>query len=72
MTTKVKTLMLTACLLLGTSGCAAITTGEASWEVFAGCRTKQHSEEGAEVRIESSVVEKIVDSMTDKEITEAE
>ena len=66
------TLLLAVCLFGGTSGCAVTTTGEASWELYGGVRTRQHSEEPAKVEVESSVVDSIVNSFTDGEVTEAE
>ncbi|RLC88977.1 MAG: hypothetical protein DRJ03_00005 [Chloroflexi bacterium] len=72
MTKRLATLLLTVCLAVGATGCAFTTTGEASWEVYGGIRTRQLSEEPAKVEIESSVVDKIVESLTDGEVTEAE
>ena len=66
------TLLLAACLLVGTTGCTITTTGEGSWEVYGGVRTKQHSEGPAKGEFESSVVDTIVDSLTDGEVSEAE
>jgi len=72
MTKRFATLMLAVCLAVGTIGCSIGTQGEASWELYAGFRTKQHSEEPAKIVIESSVVDKIVESLTDGEVSEAE
>jgi len=67
------TLLLAVCLMvIPISGCAVGTHGEASWELYAGFRTGQHSEEPAKITVDSSVVDKIVDSLTDGEVTEAE
>lgn len=67
------TSLLAVCLLVGPiSGCSFTTTGEANWEVYGGVRTRQLSEEPASVEIKSSVVDKVVDSLTDGEVTEAE
>lgn len=66
------TLLIAACLFIGITGCGISTQGEANWELYGGFRTKQHSEEPAEIIVESSVVDKIVDSLTDGEVTEAE
>jgi len=66
------TLLLAACLSLGTAGCVVTTTGEASWEAYIGIRTRQHSEEPSKVEIQSSVVDKIADSLTDGEVSEVE
>lgn len=72
MTKRFATLLLTVCLAVGTTGCAFTTTGKASWEVYGGVRTEQLSDEPSKVEIESSVVDKIVESFTDGEVTEAE
>lgn len=72
MTKKFATLLLTACLAVGTIGCAVTTAGEASWEMYGGVRTRQHSDEPAKVNIQSSVVDKIVDSLTDGEVSDDE
>jgi cytochrome b561 len=66
-------LLLSVCMIIiPISGCAVSTQGDASWELYAGFRTKQHSEEPAKITVESSVVDKIVDSLTDGEVSEAE
>lgn len=59
-------------LLVGISGCAVVTNGSASWEVFYGVRHTQGSEEPASVGIESEVLERLIDNLTDGEVTEAE
>ena len=58
-------------LLLG-SGCVVTTSGEANWEIYAGIRTKQSSPEPASVEIQSSVVDKLMESFSDGEVSEAE
>lgn len=66
---KLVSMLLTACLVVGTTGCIVSTTGEASWEVYGGVRTMQHDDgEAAKVEIKSS----IVDSLIDGEISKAE
>lgn len=66
------TLMLVAGLLVGAFGCAVVTKGNSSWEVFCGVRTEQISEETASVSVESEVLERLIDNLTDGEATEAE
>jgi len=66
------TLMLVVGLLVGTSGCAIVTKGNGSWEAFCGIRTEKISEEPASVGIESDVLERLIDNLTDGEVTEAE
>jgi len=61
-------LMLTLCLFVGSTGCSIVTTGDGSWEAYVGVRTKGP----AKVEIKSTVVDKIVDSFTDGEISEDE
>ncbi len=56
-------------LLLCFTGCAVTTTGEGTWEICIGIHTKQISEHPARVGIESSVVDKIVESLTDGKIS---
>lgn len=65
-------LMLVACLFVGNTGCAFVTKGDASWEVYGGVRTTQNSDEPASVGIESPVLERLIDNLTDGEVTEAE
>lgn len=66
-------LMLVACLVFGTTGCSLVTKGAGNWELYAGIRTAKTSEEPASVGIESKVledsIEKIVDSLTDGEVS---
>lgn len=73
MRNRFATLLLAACLVVGpVTGCSFTTTGEANWEVYGGVRTRQLSEESASVEIQSSVVDKVIYSLTDGEVTEAE
>ena len=65
-------LMLVVCLFVGNTGCALVTKGDASWEVYCGVRTTQNSDEPASVGIESDVLERLIDNLTDGEATEAE
>lgn len=69
---NIVTSLFALCLFVGTTGCAITTTGEANWEVYGGIRTRQLSEGPASVEFQSSVVDKITDSLTDKEISPAE
>jgi hypothetical protein len=69
---RLVTLMLVACLFAGNTGCALVTKGDSQWEVYCGIRTEQKSEEAGSVGIESSVLEKLIESFTDGETTEAE
>ncbi len=69
---NIVTSLLAACLLIGTTGCMINTTGEANWEVYGGVRTRQLSEEPASVEFQSSLVDKITDSLIDGEISNAE
>jgi len=64
------TLLLTACLFVGTTGCALTTTGEGSWEIYFGVRSKQHSAQPVKVELQSDIVDKITDFLTDYEISE--
>ena len=65
-------LMLVVGLLVGTSGCAVVTKGSGTWEAYCGVRTEKTSEEPASVGIESPVLERMIDNLTDGETTEAE
>jgi (2Fe-2S) ferredoxin len=71
-------LWLAMCLLAGTTGCALVTANEGSWEIYAGIRAKQISEEPARVEIQSTLIDTIVDSLTkdikigDNKISKAE
>lgn len=69
---KLITLLLAVCLFASTAGCALTTTGEGSWEIYGGVRTTQTSDQPAEVKIRSNIINKIVESFADGEITEAE
>lgn len=63
--------LLAACLLfVGTTGCSVTTEGKGEWEVYAGVRTRQIGDKPASVSIKSSVVDKIVNSILDDEVTE--
>lgn len=66
---RLMTLLLTVCLLANTTGCAIITGNEGSWELYVGVRTKQIGNKPARVEIQSTVVEKIVDSFTDGKVS---
>lgn len=66
------TLMLVVGLLVGTSGCAVFTEGSGNWEAYCGVRTEQTSDESVSVGIESPVIERLIDNLTDGEATEAE
>lgn len=68
----VSKLFAVCCLLVGTAGCTVTTSGESSWEVYTGIRARQTGETPASVSIESTVVDKIVDSLIDGEVTEEE
>lgn len=59
-------------LLVGSTGCAIVTKGSGSWEVFYGVRSAQNSDEPASVGVESDVLERLIDNLTDGEVTEAE
>jgi hypothetical protein len=65
---NIVTLLFSAFLLIGTTGCSVTTSGEGSWEIYGGFRTKQHSPKPANVTIKSQ----IVDSLTDGEISDKE
>lgn len=54
------------------SGCSITTIGESSREIYIGIRTKQHSEQPAKTEIQSSVVDKFIDSLQDGKTTPAE
>jgi len=63
---------LLATIFLFSAGCAIKTGGKSTWTIFCGISTEQQSEEQASVSVESTVVDKIVDSLTDGEISDAE
>ncbi len=65
-------IMLSVCLLFGTAGCAVTTEGNSSWEVYGGLRMNQDSEKPAKVSVGSTILDRIVDSLTDGEVTEKE
>lgn len=56
------------------TGCSIPTTGKANWEASftIGIKTEQLSEEPARVGIESTVVDKFVDSLTDSKVSNDE
>lgn len=56
-------LLLAACLLFGATGCAVVTKGHGSWEVFMGVRTEQISEEPASFGVESEILEDAVSAL---------
>lgn len=61
-------LFLAAYLLIGTTGCAFTTVGEANWEIYGGVRTRQLSEEPAKIEVAwDAWIE-----FTDDKISEAE
>ena len=61
-----------ACLLSFSSGCAVTSTGSGAWDVFAGVRAQQYSEEPASIKIESKVFDDFLNAITDGKITSAE
>ncbi len=69
---KISALLLIACFAVGTIGCTVGTIGGADWEIYHGFRTKQTSEVPSVVSVESSVVDKVVDSLTDGTVSEQE
>ncbi len=69
---KVARFLLSVCLIVGLTGCALKTEGGGSWEIYGGVRIKQHSENPAKISLESSIVDKIVDSFTDGKVTKDE
>lgn len=69
---NIVTLLLSVFLLVGTTGCFIITEGESSWEIYTGMRAKQQGKKTAKVGIKSSVVDKIVNSLMDGEVSNAE
>lgn len=72
MTKKFATLLLAVCLVIGTTGCSVGTTGKANWEIYGGVRHNQEGDKPAEVEIKSSVVDTIVDLLTDGEVSDEE
>jgi len=61
-----------ACLLSLSPGCAITTTGSGAWDLFAGIRAQQYSEEPASINIESKVFYDFLKAITDGKITSAE
>ncbi len=67
------TFVLALCIFVTASGCAFVTKGSGSWEVYCGVRTEKTSEEQASVGIElAPVIERMIDNLTDGKTTEAE
>jgi len=48
------------------------TSGSGAWDVFAGVRAQQYSEEPASIKIESKVFDDFLKAITDGKITPAE
>lgn len=72
MTKKLVTLLFVVCMTVGVMGCTISTTGSASWELYFGFRTTQNSEEPSKVEFGPTILNKIVDSLMDDEISEDE
>lgn len=72
MANKFIVLLCAAFLLIGTFGCSLQTDGEGIWELCLGVHTKQISDKPAKVELKSSVIDKIVDSLTDGKVSEEE
>lgn len=72
MTKKFATLLVAAFLAISATGCSVLTEGEAFWEVYAGVRHKQKGDKQAKVALESTVVTRVVDWLTDGEPTDGE
>ncbi len=65
---KISALLLTVCFVVGTVGCTVSTTGGADWEIYHGIRTRQTSPEPSVVKVESSVVDSLIDgTVSDQE-----
>ncbi len=54
------------------TGCAVGTQGNGSLEIYAGIRTTQVGPTAPGLKLESTVVTKIVDSLLDGKVTDAE
>lgn len=67
---KICAILFVLCL----SGCTMQTQGHSEWELYLGVRAKQVDDgpNPASIGIESKNLDKIVDSLTDGEISEAE
>lgn len=63
---KFAVLLFSACCLFVPSGCVVTTSGDASWEIYCGVRTKQHGNEPSAIELKSKLVEKMIDSFVDK------
>ena len=61
-----------ACLLSFSPGCAVTSVGSGAWDIFAGVRSQQYSEEPASIKIESKVFEDFLKAIIDGKITPAE
>jgi len=72
MTKKLVTLLLTVCLTVWATGCSVTTTGSTSWEMYGGFRTINDGKVPAKIEFKSSVVDKILGTLTDDKVTEAE
>lgn len=72
MTKKLATLLLAVCVTVWALGCSVSTTGSASWEMYGGFRTIQDSEVPSKAELKFSVVDAIIDSLSDCEVSEAE
>lgn len=59
-------------LLIGVLGCNISTTGKGGWEIYTGVRVYQEGDKPANVKIESTVVDKVIDSLTDGEVSDEE
>lgn len=68
----IRSMILMVFFVIGISGCAVTTTGSATWELYGGVRTEQQSEAPSEVKVESTIISKIVDYFTsDKDANES-
>lgn len=57
MNKRILSTIIAGLFFFGCAGCAVITSGEGTWEVYAGVRTKAVWEKDAKVEIQSKVVE---------------
>lgn len=69
---KITVLLFAVLLTIGSTGCAIRTSGGTGWELYVGFRAQQISKEPAEVEIESTVVDKVVDLFTKPDKTSDE
>ncbi len=65
MRTKFAVLLFSAYCLFFPSGCVVTTNGDASWEIYCGIRTKQHSKEPSTIELKSKLIEKVIDSFVE-------